>query len=259
MASTQDHLSIEDIKNDIAILKDGGMALVLETNAVNFGLLSENEQLAIISAFASLINSLSFPIQILIRSKRLDVTNYLQFLETAQKSQTNPLLSRMMNSYRSFIEKTVRENNVLDKQFFIIINVSALELGITKNVEGHFDKGITILLPRRDHIIRQLWRTGLRATQLNNEQLTRLFYDIYNPPNKLVLQQKIESAIKAVEAQQIKQAAPVQQEPTSPQPIQIPKPIQQPVQVLTNQIQPQTSNLIIPFVVEELPDDYTTI
>ncbi|MBI2011473.1 hypothetical protein HYS91_01760 [Candidatus Daviesbacteria bacterium] len=181
MATTQEHLPIQDIQGDLVILKDSSLALILETSAVNFGLLSEREQLSIISGFAGLLNSLSFSIQIMIRSKRLNVTSYLEKLEEAHKKQSNPLLASMILRYKNFISQTVKENDVLDKQFFIIIPLSYLELGLTKNSTKNSQKALTILIPRRDHIIRQLWRIGLRAQQLNSAKLIELFYDIYNP------------------------------------------------------------------------------
>src|SRR5579872_6145401 len=99
MASSQDFVPIADIKEDTLLLKDGSMAIVLETSAVNFGLLSENEQLAIISSFAGMLNSLSFAIQIVIRSKRLDISHYLNSLNDAKLKQKNPLLSQMIDHY----------------------------------------------------------------------------------------------------------------------------------------------------------------
>ncbi len=166
MRTTQDYIPVKDIHDDIVILKDGSMSLSMETTAVNFGLLSENEQLAIISAFAALLNSLSFSIQIVIRSKRLDISSYLKLLTTAESNQKNPLLSKLILDYRKFIETIVRENQVLDKKFYIVISVSPFEVGLTGSNKDHFQKALTILLPRRDHIVRQLWRTGLKATQL---------------------------------------------------------------------------------------------
>lgn len=179
-ASTQEHIPIRNIHDDLVILKDGSAAVILNTSAVNFDLLSEIEQMAIIDAFAAMLNSLSFAIQIVIRSKRLDISTYLESLNVIESKQTNPLLAGLMKSYRNFIETTTRENEVLDKQFFIVIQVSYLEIGFSGDTEKNIDKALTILLPRRDHIIRQLNRIGLTATQLNNEDLTKLFYDIYN-------------------------------------------------------------------------------
>lgn len=269
MATTQTHLPIQDIKDDIVILKDGSLAVVLETTAVNFGLLSENEQLAIISAFAALLNSLSFSIQILIRSKRLDISSYLNLLANAEQKQVNPLLAKMMGIYRQFIEKTVRENQVLDKQFYIIIPVSFLELGLTKNVEGHSKKALTILIPRRDHVIRQLWRTGLKAKQLSTKELISLFYDLYNPPQR----KEVSLPLPA----QPTQTVPTKVQPTTSQlpslnQVSVPPPSSQTPVISVQQVAPQkpqpinpqleevrSSNLATPFVVEELADDYSNI
>lgn len=180
MNTTQQHLSISDIKDDILLLKNGGGALVLQVSAVNFGLLSEQEQIAIISAFAQMLNSLSFSIQLVIFSERLNINSYLNLLDKAQQAQMNPLLSKMISSYRQFVQTTIKENNVLDKKFYVIIPLFSLELGLTASKVSLEQKIKTVLLPRRDQIIRQLNRVGLRAAQLSQQKLIELFYDIYN-------------------------------------------------------------------------------
>lgn len=180
MSTTQQHLLISDIKDDILLLKDGGGGLVMQTSAVNFGLLSEREQMAIIYAFAQMLNSLSFAIQIVIHSERLNISSYLDLLDRAQATQTNSLLSAMMTSYREFIQTTIKEQEVLDKKFYIIIPLSKLELGIIPTREALYQKVKTVLLPRRDQVIRQLNRVGLKAIQLQSKELLELFFNIYN-------------------------------------------------------------------------------
>lgn len=190
-ATTQDHLNIEEIQDDLVILKDGSVCLILQTSAVNFGLLSEQEQDATIYAYAGLLNSLTFPIQILVKSQQKDITSYLGLLKKEEEKQKNPLLKNRIQKYRTFIESTVRENNVLDKKFYIIIPFSSLELGL-KGAGFKFKKGLpypksyilekakTALSPKRDHLIRQFNRIGLKITQLKTRQLIELFYKIYN-------------------------------------------------------------------------------
>lgn len=180
MSTTQQHLLISDIKDDILLLKNGGGALVLQVSAVNFGLLSDREQIAIISSFAQMLNSLSFSIQIVIYSERLNISSYLNLLDKARSSQRNPLLSKMIGTYRQFIQNTIKENDVLDKKFFVIVPLFALELGLTASKISLEQKIKTVLLPRRDQIVRQLSRVGLKATQLTHQNLIELFYDIYN-------------------------------------------------------------------------------
>lgn len=180
MHTTQKHLSISDISDDILLLKDGGGALVLQVSAVNFGLLSDREQVAIIGSFAQMLNSLSFSIQIVVISERLNITSYLETLDKAQKAQENPLLSEMIIEYKQFIQSTIKENEVLDKKFYIVIPLFSLELGLTASKISLEQKIKTVLLPRRDQIIRQLNRVGLKATQLPRQKLVEVFYDIYN-------------------------------------------------------------------------------
>lgn len=189
MPNTKDFVPIETVTNDVAILKDGTVVMVVQTSAVNFDLLSEGEQLAIIGSFAGFLNSLSFSIQILIRSKKLDISHYLKILKEAEIKQFNPLLQMMMQRYRAFVEAIIRDNEVLDKQFYVVFSVSSVELGIVKSQDAlkNITKALTILGPRREHILKQLSRIGLKSTQLNDEKLIRLFYDTYNDDNKISL------------------------------------------------------------------------
>lgn len=192
IASTQEHLDIEDVKDDLVILKNGTAVSILQTNAVNFDLLSENEQDAMIFAYAALLNSLSFPIQIIVRSKIMDISQYVSRLETAKQSQTNPAMAEMINKYQNFIRNLISQNRVLDKSFYLVIPY--LDVSITGgNPLGSKKKKIVTdkwqvlekakiqLAPKREHLIKQMARIGIRTWQLNNQQLVELFYDIYNP------------------------------------------------------------------------------
>lgn len=195
-ASTQEFLDIADIVDDLVLVSDGSCALVLATTALNFGLLSEREQEATIYAYAALLNSLSFPIQIVVRSQRKDVSSYLKQLEVAETKQRNQLLVGMIRSYRKFVAETVRENNVLEKKFYVAIPFSALELGISRSALSGLkpgkkslpydkkyilEKAKIALYPKRDHLMRQFNRLGLVVHQLNTQELIQLFFDIYNP------------------------------------------------------------------------------
>lgn len=195
LSSTQDFVPISDIVDDMVLFKDGGAAIVMESTALNFGLLSEKEQEAVIAAYAALLNSLSFSLQIVIRSQRKDISNYLAYLEEAYTKITNPKLSELMRGYKAFVAETVKKKNVLGKTFYVVVPFSALELGVAKSFLSltkragplPFPKSYVLkkskitLYPRRDHIIRQAGRLGLRMRQLSTEELINLYYSIYNP------------------------------------------------------------------------------
>lgn len=237
MATTQQHLLISDIQEDIILLKNGSGALILQVSAVNFGLLSDREQIGIIASFAQMLNSLSFSIQIMIYSERLNISSYLNLLDKAQKAQTNPLLSRMIIGYKQFIQATIKENDVLDKKFFLVVPLYAIELGLTSSRENLQQKIKTVLLPRRDQVIRQLNRVGLKATQLDQQELIELFYNIYNG-------QFVENVnLSEAQPEQIEVSLKQPQAPAQPPP----QPIPQTPPPLVNQ-GPRNH----PFVVEEL-------
>ncbi len=193
-STTQEFVGIEDIKDDLVLLKDGSCCLILKVTAINFGLLSEQEQDAIIYAYAGLLNSLSFSVQIVVRSKRKDITTYLGLLKQQEEKQLSAPLKEQIGKYRQFVENTVKVNNVLDKKFYIVIPFSLLEVGagvatslLTKKKGLPYPKSYilerakTNLYPKRDHLLRQLTRLGVRTAQLTTPELIQLFYDIFNP------------------------------------------------------------------------------
>lgn len=240
MNTTQQHLSILDIQDDILLLKDGGGALALRVSAVNFGLLSDREQIAIIGSFAQMLNSLSFSIQIIVHSERLNINSYLEALDKARKAQTNPLLSEMIAGYKQFIQSVVKDMEVLDKNFYLVIPLFSLELGLTASKQALEQKINTVLIPRRDQVVRQLNRVGLKAIQLQKTELIKIFYGIYNgtitekPVNQTVKPQDLAVRLKNP---QPTTETPIQ--PTAP-------PMQQPVATQNAKNHP--------FVVEELSE-----
>ena len=194
-STTQEHLDIEDIVQNIVLLKDGGATIVLKVGAVNFNLLSEEEQDGIIYAYAALLNSLTFPAQILIRSQQKDITNYLKLLESQEKNQASPIMRKRLFAYRLFVEKLVKERRVLDKKCYVAIPFFRSELGLAspapffnkKSKSLPFDKPYIIekalasLEPKRDNLLRAFGRIGLTARQLSTQDLIELFYSAYNP------------------------------------------------------------------------------
>src|SRR3990167_4607327 len=190
-ASTQEHLDIDDITDDLVTLKTGWVALVMTTTAVNFDLLYEAEQDATIYAYGAFLNSLSFPVETLIRNKKADITAYFQTLEEAEASQPNQDLKRQIQKYEDFLRSIVQQKTVLDKQFYLIVNYSPLEGGMKGAIKGTgtnnkskvhlIEAAKAALAPKRDHVIKQTARLGLVTRQMITQELVELFYDIYNP------------------------------------------------------------------------------
>lgn len=185
-ASTQSFIEIEDIKDDVMLLKDNSAAIVIEVGAVNFWLLSAEEQTSIIYSYASLINSLSFPTQILIHSRKMDISSYLEYLQSKLNQKKDELMKTRLLGYKEFIKTIVKKNTVLEKKFYFVVPFSPLEMGVTGASSGLKKEYViahakTALYPKRDHLLRLLAKIGLRAQVLQKQELTELFYNLYNP------------------------------------------------------------------------------
>jgi len=187
-SSTQLFTEIEEIQDDILLLKNHSAATIIEIGAVNFWLLSQEEQSSIIYAYSGLLNSLSFPTQILILSKKMNISSYLDYLsDKANLKQQNELMKKRLQSYREFIKTIVKKNTVMEKRFFFVVPFSPLELGVSGasnqklSKEYIISRAKTSLYPKRDHLIRLISKIGLSATIMQKQEITELFYNLYNP------------------------------------------------------------------------------
>ena len=187
-ATTQRFTEVEDIVDDIVLFQGGSAALIIEVTATNFALLSAEEQDSKIYSYAALLNSLSFPIQIIVRSKKLDISSYLKLLDVQAKAIQNDLLANQIRLYRDFVQELVKVNTVLDKKFYVCIPYSYMEKGVgamatgdRKNTKSAFlEQAKTALHSKAEGIHSQVARLNLRAKTLEKEELIKLFYETYN-------------------------------------------------------------------------------
>ena len=187
-ASTQKFTEVKDISDSFVLFTDSTAVSVVQVNATNFSLQSQIEQESKIASYASFLNSLSFSIQILIRSHKLDISSYLSSLEIQSNQARDQNISLFIKNYKSFVEELLKTRTVLDKKFYIIIPYSPLEKGITgaqSAVTGRTtDAGLleisAVLRSKTETILTQMKRVGLSAKVLSKEELTSLFHDLYN-------------------------------------------------------------------------------
>lgn len=184
--STQQFTEIENIVDDILLMKGNFAACLIEVGAVNFYLLSAEEQSSMIYSYSNLLNSLSFPVQIVIMSKKMDISNYLEYIKARIGEQHSQLLRTRLQSYQEFIKSVVKKNTVLEKRFFFVVPFNPLEMGIAgvkSSVPKEYviSRAKTSLYPKRDHLLRLLAKIGLRANVLQQQEMTELLYNVYNP------------------------------------------------------------------------------
>ncbi|MFA9288359.1 MAG: hypothetical protein ACEQSA_00570 [Weeksellaceae bacterium] len=186
-ATTQAFIEIEDIRDDIMLMKDYSASVAIEVGAVNFWLLSAEEQTSMIYTYGSLLNSLSFPVQIVIISRMMNISEYLDYLNAKLAEQKQELIKQRLQSYQEFIKTIVKKNTVLEKRFFFVIPFNPLELGAAGTQAHRYGKEYIIsraktsLYPKRDHLLRLLAKVGLKPTVLQKQELTELYYNLYNP------------------------------------------------------------------------------
>ena len=198
-ASIQKHIAIKEIKDDVVVLKSGGLRAILMSNSLNFALKSNEEQDAIVYRYQDFLNSLDFPIQIMIASRKFDINPYLETLKQYQIKQENELLKVQTSEYVDFIKGLTETTNIMAESFYLVIPYSP---SITKKGEffnkffGSKKKQSTPkeqeafqelknnLWQRVEFVITGLRGASLKAVPLKTEELVELFYKLYNPSAK---------------------------------------------------------------------------
>jgi len=185
-APTQRFLEIENIKEGVVILRDRTLRGVLMVSSINFALKSEEEQAAIIYQFQNFLNSLDFPIQILIQSRRVNITGYIEKIKGLEEKQPTELLRYQTREYRKFIQSLVGKGDIYTKNFFVIVPFYPSEILVGKKqtvslTDELFEKAKTQLWQRLDFVAMGLKRCGLQCTPLNTLELIELFWSFYHP------------------------------------------------------------------------------
>jgi len=196
-SSTQKYVDVEEMRDGIMVLKTGALRAVLLVSSINFDLKSSVEQDAIISQYQSFLNSLDFPVQIVISSRRFNIDPYVELLKDQEAQQQNELLRFQIAEYKNFITNLTEVANIMSKFFYVVVPFSPVEdkqSGLLTKLSGIFRPSQSIgmkgevfetyksqLLQRVEHVSAALSSTGVRVTQLNTEEIIELLYNSYNP------------------------------------------------------------------------------
>ncbi|MFA5967331.1 MAG: hypothetical protein WC805_02360 [Patescibacteria group bacterium] len=190
--STQKYLPFKEIKEGAIVMPNGSLRAVLMVNAINFNLKSSDEQTALVESYRGFLNSLDFPMQIVIQSRILDLDSYLKNLETMGQKQDNELLQFQTMEYIQFVQQLIGLTNIMSKTFYIVISQdSGAELGqgffyrlfhkqaITP--ASKFKESKSELLTKANMVANGLSPLGINSVLLNTKELIDLFYATYNP------------------------------------------------------------------------------
>ena len=202
-SSTQTHLRIAEIREGVVVLKNGGLRAVLKTSSINFNLKSEEEQNSIIYSYQNFLNSLEFPLQILVRSKKLDIDDYIEQVKKLGEKQQNKLLQGQTFEYAEYIKKLVEYADIMQKEFYVIVAhdpVRASGQGTVSMFQSFFQRlspkdsyadiktrhaefnNLKKNLAQRISTVKSgLENCGLKVEQLDTNALIELFYESYNP------------------------------------------------------------------------------
>lgn len=197
--ATQEFIPIKEIRDGAVALKDGSLRMILMASTLNFALKSEDEQNAIVMQYQNFLNSLDFPVQFFIESRKLEIGVYIKMLEDAREEQVNELLKIQTKEYIEFIKNFVKTTNTVSKTFYVVITYSpailtsktnpltAIAKLFGKNKSGGEKRDLKfeearLQLQQRTDVVRQgLASAGIRTVPLNTEELIELYYKLFNP------------------------------------------------------------------------------
>ncbi len=199
--STQNFLELQDIKEGVLILKNNDIRGILMVSSINFALKSEEAQSAIVGAFQSFLNSLDFSCQIIIQSRNINITPYLDTVKSLEENQPNELLKTQTASYIEFIKELVKSDNIMTKSFYVVVPYTLTEIfgvggtvkrfdfstlfsskGQRKQLKDEdFEKCKNQLWQRMEFLAIGLKRCGLDVIPLTTPELIELFWSIHHP------------------------------------------------------------------------------
>lgn len=195
-SATQDFLEIKDIKEGVVVLKNNDIRGILMVSSINFALKSEEAQSSIVYAFQSFLNSLDFSCQIVVQSRNINITPYLDTIKSLEENQPNELLKTLTSSYREFVKELVRGDSIMTKSFYVVIPYALTEVfgvgGIGKKTslagekstpqqDEDFEKCKNQLWQRMEFLAVGLKRCGLDVAPLTTPELIELFWSIHHP------------------------------------------------------------------------------
>ena len=200
--SSQNSLLISELREGMVVMNDGSFRAVISCRSINFDLMSDREREGIEYSYQNFLNSLYFPVQIFIRSERVDIGPYIERLAKIRREQDNMLLGVLMDDYINFIDALAQETNIMDKRFYVVVpyypsgdvnsaisnSKNMLTSLLKPDKQTHvvidrvaYDKAKTELTNRVNVVLSGLYQMGVRGTQLNTKQLGELYYNSYNP------------------------------------------------------------------------------
>jgi len=194
-SATQNFIPIEEVRDGIVILKDGSLRTIIMVSSVNFDLKSDEEQNALTSSFQRLLNSIEFPLQFFIQSRKLDIRPYLASLEQRLKQIPEELLRVQTKEYIEFIRWFTEQTNIMRKTFFVVIPYNTAIVKQNKGVLGflnklggtsseefkQFEEGRSQLEQRVGIVQQGLSSMGVRGVQLGTQEVIEVYYQIFNP------------------------------------------------------------------------------
>lgn len=200
--TTQNSLLISEIRDGMVIMGDGSFRAVIACKSINFDLMSSREREGVEYSYQNFLNALYFPVQIFIRSQRVDIGPYIDRLTAIRRTQDNMLLNVLMDDYINFIDILSQEANIMDKSFFVIVpffpagdlnTIKEQSKGFfgkifakpqttaTKIDKVSYDKAKDEIKNRVDSVTSGLFQIGVKSVQLNTKELGELYYNMYNP------------------------------------------------------------------------------
>jgi len=202
--STQNSLQIAEIRDGIVIMSDGSYRSVIMVKSINFDLMSQQEQEAVEYSYQGFLNSLYFPVQIFIRSQRVDLQPYIEKLDKIRTEHDNMLLALLMEDYITYIDGLSQQTNIMDKHFYVVVpffptvdvqkaltqskNFLSGLAGLFNNKQQHvtineadLEAAKTELRNRVQAVLSGLMQCGVQGLPLDTQELIELYYDTYNP------------------------------------------------------------------------------
>jgi conjugal transfer ATP-binding protein TraC len=171
-ASTGSLLPVDALVGSAMRLRGGGSRAVLECPTLAFGIKGEAEQRAVLDGWSALLNSLGYPLQVVIRTRSIDRTRV-----AGADSPSADVSNALRTAYAKLIERLANARQIVDRRYFVVVPWDPEPTRRGRDVAG----GLEALEQRTRWVEECLRRIDLAPRRLSDLELADVLRSSLDP------------------------------------------------------------------------------
>ena len=144
---------------------------ILKILPINFNLKTDFEKEQILNSYKIFLKTCNFDIQILIQSKKEDLTNHIEKIKLNSQNENNKFINNYLNDYINYIKEKNNLNKSASKNFYLIIK---------NKTENNEENIIQELNEKYFKIKDNLLRCGNLIFECDKNEIKKILFSFFN-------------------------------------------------------------------------------